>query len=348
MNNNLCNTRVVRIDPLPSPNVLKEKLPSDGARRKLVSDTRESLREIIHGRDERFCLIVGPCSIHDYEVAIDYGGRLAKKIKAVQDRMLVIMRVYFEKPRTSTGWRGLIYDPHLNESYEIEKGLETARSLLLELAGMGVTAGTEALDPVVPQYLDDLICWASIGARTTESQTHRELASGLSMPVGFKNGTDGYIDTVVNSLVASRKARRFIGIDGDGRSAVVETRGNLDTHLVLRGGRARENYHPDDLAEAVALLRKHHLPEAAIIDCNHGNSRKDHRKQREIFSSALRQRLDGQRAIIGCMVESNIYAGRQSMEGYSGRLRYGVSITDPCIGWDETEEMIDDAYRQLG
>ena len=332
---------------LITPYALKEAMPCGAQEQALVAECRREIEAVIHGGDRRFVMIVGPCSIHDYRAAIDYGQRVAAMRTRVRERIALVMRVYFEKPRTAIGWRGLIYDPHLNGSYEIEEGLRTARALLLELAGMGVPAGTEALDPVVPQYIDDLISWASIGARTTESQTHRELASGLSMPVGFKNSTDGNIEVAINALIASRRERKFIGIDEHGRSAIVATKGNKHGHVVLRGGRHGGNYHPQDIAHALQLLRTHGLPEAIIVDCNHGNSQKNHRLQGEVFHAALQQRVGGQKAIIGAMIESNIHDGRQELESYSGKLRYGVSITDPCIGWDETEELILGAYEQL-
>lgn len=343
----LSNVNITDVQPLIPPHQLKEQLPISDALAANIAARREEINAIIHGRDRRLLIIVGPCSIHDTAGALEYAGKLAEVAKHVRNNILVAMRVYFEKPRTEIGWRGMIFDPHLNGSYEIESGLRTARTLLCQLAERGIITATEMLDPIVPQYIDDLICWASIGARTTESQTHRELASGLSMAVGFKNSTDGTVEAAVNAIVASRKARKFIGIDERGKTSVVTTTGNTNTHLILRGGKGGGNYGLENVTRSLELLRARHLPEAVLIDCSHGNSQKNHHKQQIIFDQVLSHRRSGHSGVIGAMLESNIYPGRQEIQGYSGKLAYGVSITDSCIGWDETERLIMHTHASL-
>lgn len=340
MNQIISNVNITAIQPLLPPRALKGELPTNNSIAAHIFSSRTVINDIIHGRDKRLLLIVGPCSIHDTKSAIQYAEQIAAIAPEVADEIVIVMRVYFEKPRTAIGWRGMIFDPHLNGSYEIESGLRTARSLLLELTKRGIITATEMLDPIVPQYIDDLLCWSSIGARTTESQTHRELASGLSMAVGFKNGTDGTIESAINAIIASQKARKFIGIDEEGKTSIIATKGNHNTHLILRGGKSGGNYDTETVTHATTLLRDNHLPQAILIDCSHGNSQKNHRKQQTIFDRVLAYRHEGRKEIIGAMVESNIHPGRQDLQGYSGRLKYGVSITDSCIGWTETEELI--------
>lgn len=347
MKSSLSNVNITDMQPLLSPQVLKREIPISDAIAAHVVSSRDMIHNIIHKRDERLLLIVGPCSIHDTEGASEYAEKIEKIAKEVEDRIAIVMRVYFEKPRTEIGWRGMIFDPHMNGSYEIEAGLRKARTLLCQFTERGIITATEMLDPIVPQYIDDLICWASIGARTTESQTHRELASGLSMAVGFKNGTDGAIETAVNAIVASRSARKFIGIDEEGKTSIVTTKGNRNTHLILRGGKGGGNYDAESITRAVKFLQDRDLPQAILIDCNHGNSQRDYHKQREIFDTVLGYRINGRTEIIGAMVESNLYPGRQNIQGYSGRMKYGVSITDACMGWDDTEKLIRAAYSTL-
>ncbi len=287
--------------------------------------------------------VVGPCSIHDPRAALDYARRLASLASELADRLFVVMRVYFEKPRTTVGWRGLIVDPHLDGSNDLEAGLRTARQVLLDIAGLGLPAGSELLDPIVPQYIDELLTWASIGARTIESQTHREMASGLSMPVGFKNGTDGGIQVAVNAMDSARTPHSFLGIDGQGRTCILHTLGNEDTHLILRGGTDGPNYGPESVRAARQALQAAGLPPRIVVDCSHGNSRKQPDLQPGILSEVVRQRRGGQRALLGFMMESNITGGRQDP---GPAMAYGCSITDPCLGWEETEAALRSAAAQ--
>jgi 3-deoxy-7-phosphoheptulonate synthase len=309
-----------------------------------VLTSREAIADIIKKRDHRLLAVVGPCSIHDPKAAIEYASRLNELRNQVKERINLVMRVYFEKPRTTTGWRGLITDPKLDGSYDIARGLRTARSLLLEITGMGLPTGSEMLDPIVPQYIADLISWASIGARTTESQIHRELASGLSMPIGFKNGTDGSLQNALNALLSTRSSHSFIGIDQAGRTCVLRTSGNDDGHIILRGGKRGPNYHAQNVQEAEALFEKHAISPAIVVDCSHDNSRKNHTMQNGVLESVIEtigeQRNRGGDSIVGFMVESNLEEGNQRIPADLRELRYGVSITDECVGWDQTREMI--------
>ena len=338
---------MVRLTPLVTPQDLKAELPSTTQLEKSVISHRAAVIDVLNGKDKRWLAIVGPCSIHDSESALEYATRLTKLNADLKERMLILMRVYFEKPRTSTGWRGLIFDPHINNSYQIEEGLRRARSLLIQIGEMGISTASEVLDPIVPQYIDDLLCWASIGARTTESQTHRELASGLSMPVGFKNNTDGNIMSAINAMISSQRSRKFIGIDQEGRTCVVETRGNRHTHLILRGGTRGVNYHSEHIQDAKAQMEHAQLSPRIVIDCSHANSEKRHNRQGAIYRSVVAQRVAGQEAILGAMLESNLSPGRQDIESYSGNLKYGISITDACIGWEETEQLLRWTYQQF-
>ncbi len=339
-NHSTTDVNVTGFAPLVSPHALKEELPLSDVAHETVLSARETIGSIIDRRDDRMLVVVGPCSIHDPRAAIEYAERLAEFRRTVEDRLFVVMRVYFEKPRTLLGWRGFILDPALDGTNDIQAGLRGARRLLLKINELGVPAGSELLDPIVPQFIDDLVSWASIGARTTESQTHREMASGLSMPVGFKNGTDGSIETATNAQGSSYRPHSFLGIDADGRTCIVHTRGNRRTHLILRGGKSGPNYHEEDVADALNLLRAADLPEAIVIDCSHGNSKKDHRRQSAVLKSVVRQRLDGNAALIGAMVESNLRDGRQDIPSDPKKLLYGVSVTDACLGWDETAESL--------
>ncbi|MFW5743371.1 MAG: 3-deoxy-7-phosphoheptulonate synthase [Spirochaetota bacterium] len=342
------DVRIQSLDPLVPPVALKEEVPASEASLLTVLESRRVIESILSGNDPRMLAVVGPCSIHDPEAALDYARRLKRLHDELEDRIYLVMRVYFEKPRTRLGWRGLILDPHLDGSYDIQTGLRTARRLLGEITNMGLPTGSEMLDPIVPQYTDDLTSWASIGARTIESQTHREMASGLSMPVGFKNSTDGSIEVAVNALASSRNPHSFIGIDPEGRTCVLNTTGNEFGHVILRGGRTGPNYHDESVEEAVSMLEKAGYPPAVMIDCSHSNSLKDPSRQQKILRSAVRQRREGQDALVGVMIESNIGYGRQDIPENRADLLYGVSITDPCIDWDTTEESLRSAYAQLG
>jgi 3-deoxy-7-phosphoheptulonate synthase len=324
---------------MPSPAEVRSVLPLGSNVASTVAAGRRSIRDILERRDPRLLVVVGPCSIHDPMAALDYAARLAGLAREVADSMVVVMRVYFEKPRTSTGWKGLINDPYMDDSFRIDEGMHTARRLLLEIGAMGLPAAIEALDPVSPHYLNDLIAWAAIGARTTESQTHREMASGLPVPVGFKNGTDGGVETAINAIRAARREHAYLGIDAHGRAAVVHTDGNPYAHLVLRGGANGPNYDAASVGAAEAALRKADLPTNIVIDCAHGNSSKDHRKQSLVLESVVAQRRAGNDSIVGVMIESFIEAGNQPL--VPGQpLRYGCSVTDPCVDWPTTQAML--------
>lgn len=317
------------------------------ASQRTVLESREIIENIISGNDPRMLAVVGPCSIHDPDAAMEYAERLARFREKVSDTIYVVMRVYFEKPRTKLGWRGLILDPALDGTHDIQTGLRTARQVLLNITGLGLPAGSEMLDPIVPQYIDDLVSWASIGARTTESQTHREMASGLSMPVGYKNGTDGSVQTAVNAFASSVHPHSFIGIDQDGRTSILSTTGNPVGHIILRGGKNGPNYHDETVEDACALMEDAGLEPRVVIDCSHGNSRKNPSRQRKVLNSAVRQRVEGRREIVGIMIESNLEPGRQSIPDDPSELQHGVSITDACIGWPETEELLEWASARL-
>ncbi len=340
--------RIVGIDALTPPAELKNEVPASERSSKTVVESRRTIASIISGRDPRLLAIVGPCSIHDRGLALDYAQRLKRLHDELRDRLFVVMRVYFEKPRTRLGWRGLILDPHLDGSYDIQTGLRMARRILSEITDMGLPAGSEMLDPIVPQYTDDLVSWASIGARTTESQTHREMASGLSMPVGFKNGTDGSVDTAINALANARNPHSFIGIDPQGQSCVLTTAGNEHGHVILRGGRSGPNYHDESVEDACSKLIESGYPPAVMIDCSHSNSMKKPERQAKVLRSVVRQRKEGQESIVGFMMESNIEAGRQDIPDDPGDLAYGVSVTDPCLDWERTENALRWAHEQLG
>ena len=334
------DTRVCGVTRLVSPREVKKRRTASPDILAKVAEYRETCRRILRGEDSRLLVIVGPCSIHDTTSALDYAKRLASLSKEVEDRLFIVMRVYFEKPRTTTGWKGLINDPHLNDSGDMAHGIEVARQLLIDVAGLGLPAATEVLDPIIPQYIADLISWSAIGARTTESQTHREMASGLSMPVGFKNGTDGSVQTAVDAMRSSRGGHSFLGIDQEGMTSIIKTEGNPEGHLVLRGGRDGVNYHPHQTADAAAKLKSAGVSSAIIIDCSHANSGKDPARQPEVWKSILEQRAAGRSDIVGAMLESNIESGSQSLESDPSKLRYGVSITDACLDWETTAELL--------
>jgi 3-deoxy-7-phosphoheptulonate synthase len=333
--------------PLPPPAEIVRRLPLSDVVARHVLGARAAIGRVLDGEDRRLLVIVGPCSIHDVAAALEYAGRLRQLVETVRDELLIVMRVYFEKPRTTVGWKGLIYDPHLDGSNDLATGLFRARELLLHVNELGLSAATEFLEPFVPQYIADLVAWAAIGARTTESQTHRQLASGLSMPVGFKNGTGGSTQMAVDAVLAARTPHSFLGIDYDGRACVVTTRGNPAGHVVLRGGSHGANYHAADVARVCAQLERAGLPERVIVDCSHANSGKDHRRQPVILRDVLAQRTAGDGRLVGCMLESHLFEGNQPHTGDSEALRYGVSITDACLGWEETADLLREAAGAL-
>lgn len=334
--------------PLIAPQDLKTARPISTAAAETVVESREIVKRILSGDDERMIVVVGPCSIHDRNVGVEYAERLNKLRERVADRMFLVMRVYFEKPRTTVGWKGLINDPHLNDTFDVAAGLEIARELLCHVAELGVPAATEMLEPITPQYIADVITLASIGARTTESPTHRQMASGLSMPVGYKNGTDGGLEVAVNAMVAARTSHSFLGIDAEGNTCIVNTRGNPWGHLILRGGYSGPNYDAASLADAEQKLAAAGVSPRFMVDCSHANSNKDYSKQSVAWNDVVSQRVAGNDSIIGLMLESNLNAGQQKLGDDVSQLQYGVSITDGCIGWDETEELILSAYEALG
>ncbi len=334
------NLRVRGVTRLITPTQIKEQLPASPAQVETVLKGREQSRAILRGEDDRLLVVCGPCSIHDPEAALEYARKLAALSREVSDKYFVVMRVYFEKPRTTVGWKGLINDPLMNDSCDMAHGIALARKILLDIADLGLAAGTEFLDPIIPQYLADLMSWAAIGARTTESQTHREMASGLSMPVGFKNGTDGSVQVAIDAMKSSRTPHSFLGIDQDGSTSIVKTTGNPDSHVVLRGGRDGANYEANHVAAACEALRKNSLHPAVMVDCSHANSGKDPARQPLVWKSILEQRASGRREIIGAMLESNLLAGAQPLGTDPAALQYGVSITDACMSWEMTEEML--------
>jgi len=305
-----------------------------------VVESRAVVERILKKEDPRLLVVVGPCSIHDVDGALEYAKRLNAVREELAERLYIVMRVYFEKPRTTIGWKGLINDPHMDGTYDIEAGLKKARRLLLDLTAMGLPAGTEFLDPIIPQYTADLITWAAVGARTTESQTHREMASGLSMPVGFKNGTDGGLQVAIDALGAANHPHSFLGIDQEGVTSVVRTKGNPAGHVVLRGGRGVTNYDAESIAEAVQQLGKANLPQAVMVDCSHANSGKKHSRQEPVWRCVMDQRAGGETAIIGLMIESYLHEGNQPVAERKADLQYGVSVTDACVNWETTERML--------
>lgn len=337
--------RITAEKPLSPPVVLKQALPLSEQGAEFVQQARQTIANIIHGRDPRLLVITGPCSIHDPVSALEYAEKLQKLQQEYSDSLYIVMRVYFEKPRTTVGWKGFINDPHLNDSFDLETGLTWGRELLLKLVAMELPTATEALDPISPQYMSDLISWAAIGARTVESQTHREMASGLSMPVGFKNGTDGNLGIALNALQSAASPHRFIGMNQRGEVALVETKGNPDGHIILRGGK-KPNYDTSSVAEAVTALNKLDLATAIVVDCSHGNSNKDHNRQGAVAMDVIAQRQAGNHAIIGIMLESHLHAGRQDLRDGKAE-KYGVSITDACIDWDTTAELLARCHQQM-
>ena len=342
---------VVETRPLVPPALLHRELPLTDRAAATVQQARERIQAIVHGRDSRLLVIVGPCSVHDVAAAQEYASALAELRQRHRDALEVVMRVYFEKPRTTVGWKGLINDPHLDGSYDINTGLRLARGLLLHVAELGLPSATELLDPVVPQYIADLIGWTAIGARTTESQTHREMASGLSMPIGFKNGTDGSIGTAINAVEAASRPHHFLGINQDGYASIITTTGNPDGHVVLRGGKGGTNYHPEAIEAAAAKLESAGLPSRLMVDCSHGNSNKDYRRQAEVAEQVAAQVRGGSHHVMGVMLESHLVAGNQKLCADRSQLTYGQSITDACIDLDTTAAVLEQlaaAVRHAG
>lgn len=346
MEQKIDNLNVVKEENLITPKELKEKIPMTSRAKTTVLDARKTIENILDRKDPRLLVVVGPCSIHDVEAAKDYGARLLKLAKDVEDTLFVVMRVYFEKPRTTVGWKGLINDPYLNDTFEIATGLEIARELLVGLTDSGLPLANEALDPISPQYLQECFSWSAIGARTTESQTHREMASGLSCPVGFKNGTDGGFEVVVNALQSVVHPHNFLGISGKGKVAIIRTTGNKYGHVVLRGGAGKPNYDAASVARCEKILSKNKLAERIVIDCSHANSNKDAMLQPLVFKNIVDQVVNGNESIMGVMIESNINWGNQKLTKKE-KLKYGVSITDACVDWAQTEDMLRSARENL-
>jgi 3-deoxy-7-phosphoheptulonate synthase len=347
MDSQIHNVNVISKTNMPTPAEVKAALPLDAETEKSIIASRQVIRNIHDGRDPRLFIVVGPCSIHDIEAAHEYAERLKMLADQVADSIIILMRVYFEKPRTTVGWKGLINDPDMDDSFQVEKGIYMARELLLHLARLGLPTATEALDPIMPQYLGDLVTWTAIGARTTESQTHREMASGLSTPVGFKNGTDGSLDVAINALQSAGQSHHFMGINQEGRTAVFQTRGNAYGHTVLRGGGGRTNYDSVSISLCEKELRAAGLPERIVVDCSHANSSKDHNLQSLVARDCIDQVASGNQSIIGLMLESNLNAGNQSIGDDLAKLEYGVSVTDACMDWQTTETTLQQAAEIL-
>ena len=341
------NVNVLEFDPMPSPEEIHARVPLSANATRTVIQGREALRNILERKDQRLFVVVGPCSIHDPVAGLDYARRLKKLADEVSDVLLVIMRVYFEKPRTTTGWKGYINDPDMDDSFNVDKGMQNARAFLRDVAEIGLPAGTEALDPISPQFLGDLIAWTAIGARTTESQTHREISSGLSTPVGFKNGTNGDVGIAINAIVSASRPHSFLGINNQGRTAIVRTRGNRFGHLVLRGGDGRPNYDTVSVQMAEQALIKAGLPANIVVDCSHANSFKKPELQPLVMTDVINQVRLGNRSLVGLMIESNLIAGNQPIPADLTQLKYGCSVTDACVDWESTEKMLREAAQHL-
>ena len=344
----LRDLNISSIRPLLSPSEYEKDIPLTREMANSVKIGRESINAIVNGKDDRLIVIVGPCSIHDTQAATDYAKKLVKLSKVIESKILVVMRVYFEKPRTTLGWKGMVYDPHLNGSFDIEEGLRRARTFLSDITKLGVLSATEFVDPITPQYIADFVSWAAIGARTAESQTHRQMASGLSMAVGIKNGTGGSVQLAVDAIVAVNSKHAFLGVDSKGTASVVMTSGNPYAHLVLRGGANGPNFDKESVEDSIKKLNGSSVNDRIIIDCSHANCQKKFELEPKVFDEVLSQRLSGNKKIVGVMLESNLNSGKQDLdEKNPSSLQYGVSITDPCLGWEETEDMLLDAFRKL-
>lgn len=343
-NNVIDDVNVVSQELLISPAEIKKELPLSEKALAAVSEGRETVRNILDRKDHRIFVVIGPCSIHDVDAAMDYAARLKKLSEEVGDTLYIIMRVYFEKPRTTVGWKGLINDPYLDDSFKIQEGLHIGRKLLIDVSELGLPTSTEALDPISPQYMQDLISWSAIGARTTESQTHREMASGLSSAVGFKNGTDGGLTVAINALESTANPHRFLGINSEGQVSIIHTKGNAYGHVVLRGGNDKPNYDSVSVAVCEQELEKAGLQANIMVDCSHANSNKDHKLQPLVVDNVANQIAEGNKSIIGLMIESNIGAGNQKI---SDDMEYGVSVTDKCIDWETTEKTLRDMRNKI-
>ncbi len=341
------NVNIVAQETLITPAALHEKLPITKKAGETIATGRQAVRDILDGKDHRILMVIGPCSIHDVDAAMDYANRLKKLAEQVSDTILVVMRVYFEKPRTTVGWKGLINDPDMNDSFQVEKGFHIARKLLLDISELGLPTSTEALDPISPQYIQDLISWSAIGARTTESQTHREMASGLSSAVGFKNGTDGGLTVAINALQSVANPHRFLGINMEGQVSIINSGGNPYAHVVLRGGNGKPNYDSVSVQLAEDELEKAGLSANIMVDCSHANSNKNHELQALVLENITNQILEGNDSIMGVMVESNIGPGNQKIPKDLSELKYGVSVTDACIDWETTEKSLLDMDSKL-
>ena len=341
------NLKITGLTPLIAPADLKQVLPLSEPAAEFVASAREQIQDILWGRNSRMMVVVGPCSIHDPKAALEYAERLAKINNELKDQLLLVMRVYFEKPRTTIGWKGLINDPDLNGTHQISKGLGIARKLMLDITAMGLPVATEMLDPITPQYMADTISWGAIGARTTESQTHREMSSGLSFPVGFKNGTDGSLQIAIDAMGAACHPHNFIGVNREGRISIVKTTGNPDVHIVLRGGNDQPNYQAADIAQVMQKLGKSGIKTSIMVDCSHANSHKDHTRQEAVMNDVMEQVANGNSNIGSLMIESFLEEGNQKMADKLEDLTYGVSITDKCVNWATTERMLRHAHAKL-
>ncbi len=343
----ISNNRIQKFEKLISPDEIRKLIPFSDKSANTIINAREELFNILDGKDNRFVIISGPCSIHDYKGAMEYAMRLNKLREKYIDKLYIVMRAYFEKPRTIVGWKGLISDPYLNNTNDIEEGIKKSREILINIADMGLPTATELLDPIIAGYIGQLAAWIAIGARTTESQTHRQMTSGLSAPVGFKNGTNGNVDIAINAIKSTSYPHRFIGVDNTGSCSIVHTSGNPYGHIVLRGGNKKPNYHIEDIEACEQKLKENDLPPNIIVDCSHDNSNKDYRKQKVVVRDLLSQKTHGNKSIKGIMLESNIFEGKQPIPKDITELKYGVSITDGCIGWEETEKIIDNIYKSI-
>ena len=346
-NENIHNVNLEYIKPLYTPQKFMDMVPVKPEQIHTVFKSRNEIQNIINESSEKIIILVGPCSIHDVQACLEYANKLKKLSQKVDDKIMIVMRTYFEKPRTTTGWKGFINDPNLNDSFDVHEGLRKARGFLNQVLHIGLPTATEFLDPFMPQYYADLISWGAIGARTVESQTHRQLSSGLSMPVGFKNGTGGSIQIAIDAIIAAKNQHVFLGIDEKGQASVVKTSGNPYGHLILRGGKIGPNYDEKSVTSAAESLINNGLTPKLIIDCSHGNSSKDYRNQSKVFKSVIKQKLNGQNAIFGLMLESHLNPGNQKISSNPNDLKYGVSVTDECVGWEETEDLINWAYNEL-
>jgi 3-deoxy-7-phosphoheptulonate synthase len=340
------NLKIRSITPIIAPADLRQVFPVSAEGSEFVATSRDQIKNILQGKDRRLMVVVGPCSIHDPKSALDYAERLARLSRQVSDQLCLIMRTYFEKPRTTVGWKGLINDPDMNATHQISKGLGIARGLLCKMTELRLPVATEMLDPITPEYMADMLCWGAIGARTTESQTHRELASGLSFPIGFKNGTDGNLQIAIDAMIAAKHAHSFLGINREGLTSIIQTTGNPDVHIVLRGGK-KPNYYPEDIRKSEEMLAKNNLFPTIMVDCSHGNSEKDHEKQPAVLENVIDQIVAGNRSISGVMIESFLEGGNQPIPKDLSQLKYGVSITDKCIDWETTERILWEAHGRL-